>query len=193
MIPVNRYYPAQINGSVISAFGTAISGEFAEAEFIQNYLYQLSIDTADEKELENIGRIIGYIRPLVPEGFNAENILLLGTLPLETDLSIGLSTVGDNLGGQLSTISYTDTGFMDLGMYRKFLKSIAVLKRFGITLASVDKIVSVISKDYVIKFDTNKDINVHFNKDIGYKNIWILTQIFYRTTTSPQVLITSGG
>lgn len=193
MIPVNRYYPAQMNGSVISAFGAAINGEFAEAEAIQHYLYQLSIDTADEKELESIGRIIGYIRPLVPEGFNAENILLLGTLPLETDLSIGLSTVGENLGGQLSTISYTDTGFMDLGIYRKFLKSIAVLKRFGITLASVDTIVSVISKHYTIDFDDNCDIVVHFTHDIGYKNIWILTQIFYRTTTSPQVLITSGG
>ena len=193
MIPVNRYYPAQINGSVISAFGAAINDEFAEAELIQNYLYKLSIDTADEKELESIGRIIGYIRPLVPEGFSAENILLLGTLPLETDLSIGLSTVGDNLGGQLSTISYTDTYFMDLGIYRKFLKSIAVLKRFGITLASVDKIVSVVSKQYTIDFDENCDIVVHFTNDIGYKNIWILTQIFYRTTTSPQVLITSGG
>ena len=193
MIPVNRYYPAQINGSVISAFGAAINDEFAEAELIQNYLYKLSIDTADEKELESIGRIIGYIRPLVPEGFNAENILLLGTLPLETDLSIGLSTVGDNLGGQLSTISYTDTDFMDLGIYRKFLKSIAVLKRFGITLASVDKIVSIASKQYTIDFDENCDIVVHFTNDIGYKNTWILTQIFYRTTTSPQVLITSGG
>ena len=119
--------------------------------------------------------------------------MLLGGLPLETDIKIGLATVGGNLGGQLTTIAKTETGFMDLGTYRKFLKSIAVLKRYGVTLASVDKIVSVVSKNYTINFDDNKDIVVKFEKEIGYKNIWILTQIFYRVTTSPQVLITSGG
>lgn len=193
MIPADKYYPAQMSGAVISAFAKCRSNEFDEAKIIKRYLYNLSIDTADETELENIGRIIGYIRPLVPEGFNSENILLLGGLPLETDIKIGLATVGGNLGGQLTTIAKTETGFMDLGTYRKFLKSIAVLKRYGVTLASVDKIVSVVSKDYTINFDDNKDIVVKFEKEIGYKNIWILTQIFYRVTTSPQVLITSGG
>lgn len=193
MIPADKYYPAQMNGAVISAFAASRNKEFDEAKIIKRYLYGLSIDTADETELENIGRIIGYIRPLVPEGFNSENILLLGGLPLETDIKIGLATVGGNLGGQLTTIAKTETGFMDLVTYRKFLKSIAVLKRYGVTLASVDKIVSVVSKDYTINFDDNKDIVVKFEKEIGYKNIWILTQIFYRVTTSPQILITSGG
>lgn len=193
MIESNRYYPKQMNGPVISAFGSAGSKEFSESESIQNYLYNLSIDTANETELENIGRIIGYIRPVVPEGFNEENVLLLGGLPLEKDLNIGLSTVGETLGGQLSTITKSETSFMELGTYRKFLKSIAILKRYGITLVSVDSIVSVISKEYSISFNDDKDIIVHFNKSIGYKNIWILTQIFYRITTEPQVLITSGG
>lgn len=193
MIKPNSYYPAQMNGPVISTFGEAVNKEFYEAEAIQKYLYNISIDNANETELENIGRIIGYVRPLVPEGFNAENIMLLGPLPLEIDLNIGLSTVGETLGGQLSTISHTQTGFMDLGLYRKFLKSIAILKRYGITLLSVDKIVSIVSQRYTIEFDPNKDIVVHFTDDIGYKNIWILTQIFYRTTIAPQILITSGG
>lgn len=193
MIEADKYYPKQMNGPVISAFGSAGNKEFSEAEIIQNYLYNLSIDTASETELENIGRIIGYIRPVVPEGFNEENVLLLGGLPLEKDLNIGLSTVGETLGGQLSTITKSETSFMELGTYRKFLKSIAILKRYGITLVSVDSIVSVISKEFSISFNDDKDIIVHFNKSIGYKNIWILTQIFYRITTEPQVLITSGG
>lgn len=193
MIESDKYYPKQMNGAVISAFGAAGSKEFSESESIQNYLYNLSIDTASETELENIGRIIGYIRPVVPEGFNEENVLLLGGLPLEKDLNIGLSTVGEALGGQLSTITKSETSFMELGTYRKFLKSIAILKRYGITLVSVDSIVSVISKEFSISFNDDKDIIVHFNKSIGYKNIWILTQIFYRITTEPQVLITSGG
>ena len=85
-IEANKYYPRQMNGPVISANGQAVNDEFSNAEAIEDYLYKLSIDTAQEAELENIGRIIGYLRPLVPEGFNAENLLLLGPVPIITVL-----------------------------------------------------------------------------------------------------------
>lgn len=187
-----KYYPAQMNGKVINSFGNAQSARFSDAEKIQEYLHNLSIDSANETELENIGRIIGYVRPLVPQGFNAENILLLGGLPLEINASIGLADVGSATGGTLSTVTKTETGFMDLGLYRQLLKSIAVLKRYGITLKSVDMIASVINKNYVLEFDENADIVIRYKKPIGYKNVWILTQLFYRTMTEPQVLIVSG-
>lgn len=192
-ITPNKYYPKQMNGPVISAVGNANCQEFDKARAIQEYLRNLSIDTAKETELENIGRIIGYIRPLVPEGFNSENIMLLGTVPLEQDPDIGLAEAGSNVGGELSSVAGTETGFMALGTYRKFLKSMAVLKRYGITLSSINKVVSVINTDFEISYDENKDIVVHFNENIGYKNIWILTQLFYRIATAPQVLITSGN
>ena len=191
-IEANSYYPSQMNGPIISAFGSARDTRFEDAETIEDYLYNLSIATADETELENIGRIIGYVRPLVPEGFNSENILLLGTVPLETSEDIGLATVDSSIGGELSSVVGTDTGFMSLGTYRKFLKSMAILKRYGITLYSIDQVVQIIDTDYTISWDDNHDIVVHFTNSVGYKNIWILTQLFYRITTEPQVLITSG-
>ncbi len=187
-----NYYPSQMNGKVISSFGEAQERQLNDAESIQEYLYRLSIDTANETELENIGRIIGYVRPLVPQGFNAENIFLLGGLPLEIDESIGLAQSYATTGGRLSTVTKTQTGFMELRLYRQLLKSIAVLKRYGITLKSVDMIASVINKEYLIEFDENADIVVRYKNPIGYKNVWILTQLFYRTMTEPQVLIVSG-
>lgn len=192
-IQPNKYYPKQMNGPVISATGQAVNYEFDKAEEIENYLHGLSIDTADETELENIGKLIGYVRPLVPEGFNSENILLLGTLPLEQDPDIGLSKDQTQTGGQLSSIVGTDSNFMSLGVYRKFLKSMAVLKRYGVTLNSVDEIAATVDLNYTLSFDENGDINVVYHTNIGYKNIWILTQLFYRITTAPQVLISSQG
>ena len=186
-------YPKQMNGPVIAAYKEAVAAEFSDAEEIQKYLYNLSIKTAQETELENIGRLIGYVRPVVPEGFNQENILLLGTLPIANDESIGLSSIGSQIGGVLSTLQSSETGYMALGTYRQFLSSMAKLKRYGITLASVDSIVSQVSNDYTIEWDSNKDIAVHFTHDIGYKNIWVLTQLFYRIATVPQVLISAGG
>ena len=194
MIEPVKYYPKQMNGPVLSAAGQALNSRFADAEEIEAYLHGLSIDTADETELENIGRIIGYLRPLVPEGFNSENVLLLGTVPLTQDEDIGLSQVGTNIGGQLSTIVVSDTNFMSLGTYRKFLKAVAVLKRYGITLKSIDYIVSGISTNYEILYDPDtKDIIVYFTENIGFKNIWILTQLFYRIATAPQVQIAAEG
>lgn len=194
MIEPVKYYPKQMNGPVLSAAGQALNSRFADAEEIEEYLHGLSIDTADETELENIGRIIGYLRPLVPEGFNSENVLLLGTVPLTQDEDIGLSQLGTNIGGQLSTIVVSDTNFMSLGTYRKFLKAVAVLKRYGITLKSIDYIVSGISTNYEILYDPDtKDIIVYFTENIGFKNIWILTQLFYRIATAPQVQIAAEG
>jgi len=191
-ISPNKYYPSQMNGPVISAYGEAVNKQFSDAETIQDYLYNLSIATANETELENIGRIIGYLRPLVPEGFNSENIMLLGTLPMEVSAEIGLSAIGSAEGGELSSIIANTTGYMSLGTYRKFLKSIAILKRYGITLKSIDQVVKIIDDDYTIGYNEANDVVVHFTNSIGYKNIWILTSLFYRIATTPQVLITSG-
>ena len=74
-ITPNRLYPSQMNGPVISVNGMAVDNRFSDAEAIEKYLYELSIDKADDTELDSIGLLIGYPRPLVPEGFNAENIM----------------------------------------------------------------------------------------------------------------------
>lgn len=191
MIEPCKYYPKQMNGPVLSANCIAVGNEASDAQAIEDYLYGLSIATAQETELENIGRIIGYLRPVVPEGFDAENIMLLGTLPLAQEETIGLSTVDAQIGGELSTIVLSDTNYMDLGTYRRFLNSMAILKRYGITLKSVDKIASLVSLNYELEIDENADIVIHFQENIGYKNLWILTQLFYRIALAPQVLITS--
>lgn len=192
-IKPDSHYPRQMNGPVISAFGAARDQQLEAATAIEDYLHGLTIDTANETELENIGRIIGYVRPLVPRGFTSENLLLLGTVPLTQDEQIGLAEAGSEIGGQLSTLAKSDTYYMGLGTYRKFLKSMAILKRYGITLQSIDKVVSIVSTDYTISHDSNHDVVVHFNSNIGYKNVWILTQLFYKVATIPQVLITTGG
>lgn len=192
-ISPDKTYPKQMNGPVISAFGESIKKEISDSLSITEYLYNLSIDTAQETELINIGRIIGYLRPIVPEGFNQENLFTLGTLPIEVDEQIGLAQYGHKVGGILSTLQPSQTNYMDLGLYRLFLKDMAILKKYGITLNSVDKIVSEVDKNYTISFNENNDIKVEFVNNVGYKNVWILTQLFYRIATEPQVIITSGN
>ena len=197
-IEPNRLYPRQMNGPVISANGMAVDSRFDDAKAIEDYLYNLSIDTADDTELDNIGLIIGYPRPVVPQGFASENILILGTYYeespyVQSDSKIGLAEAGTELGGELSTIVPDNTNYMGTTTYRAFLKSVAVLKRYGVTLKSVDMIAKNMSLNYELQYadDGTGDIKISYNEDIGFKNIWILTQLFYRIATEPQVLIQS--
>ena len=192
MIKQSEYVPRQMNGPIINSLFMGMEEELTHSETIIDYLENLSIAKAQETELESIGCLVGFPRPLVPEGFNEENVMLLGTIPLEKDESIGLSQIDSEIGGRLSTIEKSNTGFMDLGTYRKLLEKVAEIKRYGITLKSVDDIAQTVSTDYTIEWDEYGDILINYSKSIGYKNVWLLTQLFLRICTEPQVTIQSG-
>lgn len=190
----SKYVPKQMNGPIINSFENAQERQNADADAVTEYLYGLSIATAQETELENIGLLIGYPRPIVPEGFNQENIFLIGNLPIETDPEVGFADSEGTIGGQLSSTEPSNSGLkIGLGTYRKMLQTIAKVKRYGITLKNVDDIAAEFSDDYTITWDSGGDIKVHYTNSIGYKNVWVLTQLFYRVCTAPQVTIESGG
>ena len=191
MIEQSKYLPSQMTGPVVNSVMKALDDELSDADTIIDYLYNLSIATAQETELESIGCIIGYPRPLVPDGFDQENLLLLGTVPIATDPEIGLSSVGENYGGTLTALGSESGNYMSLGMYRDFLKKISYIKRYGLTLKSIDNIAALVSTDYELIIEENSDITIAYNTQIGYKNLWIMTQLFRRIATNPQVLITS--
>lgn len=192
MIRQSPYLPKQMNGPVVNAVLTAMDERLRNADIIEDYLYRMSILTAQETELESIGCIIGYPRPIVPVGFSQENVLILSELPQYQDLQNGLASSGSEVGGRFSSTRKTASDYMDLGLYRNFLDKVAYIKRYGITLYAVDQIAGLIDSKYTIGWDRNRDITVDFERNIGYKNVWILTQLFYRLATSPQVIITAG-
>ena len=192
MIEQSKYLPKQMTGPVVNAAKAALEDRLSGAKLIEDYLYNLSIQSAEEVELENIGRIVGYPRPLVPEGFADEaNLFLFWSLPFEQNALIGFSEIGSEIGGRLSTTKESQTGYMNLGLYRTFLDKVAYVKRYGITLYAVDQIARLIDSDYTIEWNADKDLEVTFERYIGFQNLWILSQLFLRIATSPQVIIYS--
>lgn len=192
MIEQSKYLPKQMTGPIVNAAKAAIEDDMTGAKLIEEYLYNLSIQTAEETELENIGRIVGYPRPLVPEGFaDEDNLFLFWSLPFEQNALIGFSEVGSEIGGKLSTTKESQTGYMNLGLYRTFLDKVAYVKRYGVTLYAVDQIARLIDSEYTIEWNADKDIEVTFARYIGFQNLWILSQLFLRIATSPQVIIYS--
>lgn len=189
MIKQSRYLPKQMNGPVINSLMAALEDRMKDADAIESYLYGLSILTAKETELENIGRIIGYPRPLVPEGFEQENVFLFTQIPMEPDSMIGFSALGSEVGGRLVSTNISESNYMSLGLYRKFLDKVAYIKRYGVTLYSIDQIARLIDDEYTISWNENKDIELVFANPIGFKNLWILSSLFYKFSTDPQVIV----
>ena len=192
MIEQSKYLPKQMTGPVLNAAKAGIEDRLSDAKAIEEYLYNLSIQSAEETEIETIGRIVGYPRPLVPEGFADEaNLFLFWSLPFEQNALIGFSEVGSEIGGKLSTTKESQTGYMNLDLYRTFLDKVAYVKRYGVTLYAVDQIARLIDSEYTIEWNEDKDIEVTFERYIGFQNLWILSQLFLRIATSPQVIIYS--
>ena len=192
---VNEYLPEQYNGPVINALAAAIENEFKDADAAEEYLHGLSIRTAQETELENIGLILGYPRPLVPEGMNSDGLFLFGYLPIEEDEEIGFSDTGNasNVGGKFASTEPSSGDYLGLGFYRQMLQWIAYIKRYGLTLYAIDRITSVISDDYEMSWNTIGDIIIQFNNNIGARNLWLITNLFARFAVLPQVIIRNGG
>lgn len=186
MIKQSKYLPKQVNGEVINSVMMAMDERLEDSEKIVDYLYGLSIATAKETELMSIGRILGYPRPLVPKGFEQENVFLF-TDSLHHDIDIGFSEVGGSVGGRFVSSGASESNYMSLSLYRKFLDKVAYIKRYGITLYAVDAIAKSISNRYTISYDEFGDISLTFLENIGYKNMWILTSLFSRFCTVPQV------
>ena len=189
MINQSKYLPKQMNGPVVNSVMAALEDRLRDSKAIEDYLYSLSIETAQETELENIGRIVGYPRPLVPIGFEQENVLLFTQLPFYQDAEIGLSQVSGEVGGRLTGQDASETNYMNLGLYRKFLDKVAYIKRYGVTLYSVDRIAKLIDDDYTVEYNEDKDIVVTFAHSIGFQNLWILSTLFLKLATSPQIFI----
>lgn len=191
MIEQSKYLPRQMNGPVINSVMAGLEERLQDAEAIEEYLYGLSILSAQETELENIGKIIGYPRPLVPEGFEQENVFLFTDLPLTIDSTMGFSQVEGEVGGRLTSQGESQANYMSLGLYRKFLDKVAYIKRYGVTLYSVDQIAKLIDDDYDISWNEDKDISLVFNNPIGFQNLWILSSLFFKFSTAPQVIVTT--
>lgn len=190
MIEQSPYLPKQMNGPIINSIMKAMEDELSDTKTIEDYLYGLSIATAQETELENIGRIVGYPRPLVPIGFEAENVFIFTSLQ-EQDSSIGFSTIDSEVGGRFSSLQKSKTNYMNLGLYRKFLDKVAYIKRYGITIYCIDQIARLIDSEYEIQWDERQDIVLYFPHYIGYMNLWILSELFFHITTIPYVEVIS--
>jgi hypothetical protein len=161
-IYLNRHYNGVYSQSIVDG----IEDSFKATSGLIEYLSTLSIDTAREKELELIGKWIGYDRPYIPQVFLDNNAFLFFA---DEDVDVGTNRVDspehgfcelDDLltGGRL--LGEISEGVkLPLDMYREVLKAVSYIMYNGFTLDSLDRLLHISGVDYTMRYDSEPEMS----------------------------------
>jgi hypothetical protein len=192
---MNEYLCKRINGIYGQAIADSCEQSITATNTLVSYFHDLSIDTANEKELEEIGKLIGFIRPYVPDAFILDNAFLFFDIPGGGGRVVsyynGFSSLSHpEIGGRFTSID-TNLVKLPLDIYRDLLKKVSYIKYNGLTIVSLDNLLSLSTAGYLITWDVNHDIVVSF--DPSYLSglfVYVLRQIIDIFAVQPNILIT---
>jgi hypothetical protein len=186
---------------------------------ILNYLYNLSIDTANSSslapvgsgELANIGMLIGYPWPSVYAANFNYNVFQFINSPdfpgTNVNIGFGDAVLGISHGRFASTEPGQAGIYIPVFAYRIILKFVAAVKWNGLNIVSLNNLLADfvvalgynVSGAYTINFgdggptvSQKTDIYVNFNMttaNIGGGWLYVLQDVFNRICTSPQVYL----
>ena len=207
----SSYLNYHFTGNFLTSIENGIEGSYNATLELTDYLTNLSIDNAQEKELEDIGLWIGYPRPYIPSEFLTNNAFLFDSLssrtalpalpaaiPMSLDHHIysplhGFSGLSDPLdGGRFISVLETETK-LPLAIYAAILKIIAFIKYNGWTMLALDKMFYLAGLSYTFSWDINNDIVLTYTPldTISPIYVFIFEQIIAMFETLPRITIVS--
>jgi hypothetical protein len=212
-LALSVYLAKQMTGPIIRTFGNSITQFIQQWVNYLDYRSTIGLMSAQENDLEMIGNIIGYIRPLVPNTVILEKLIRFSdytTAPSSSEVGVSSLNKDTNKllfspnlyfsptlffnagdlkeGGNFSsTLPLLDSNKMPVAQYRLSLKGVALLKWNKFSLKGIDTICSYFSTAYTITYNEYHDIVVTFT-NISYSNLYILTLLFNTFfVTSPRI------
>ena len=194
-----NYISKQFAGPIIQGFSDAIE-DFFNTKFMPtiNYFMSLSIDSANEKHTEMIGKLLGFPRPLVQSDiFDTTKLRFTVSYYHDEDIGFALtygsaSTANGGILGEVSALS--TTVYMDLPTYKSILKIIAKARYNNErkSIALIDAVCHAVAQEhpYTIEWiDSNKNILITFTTLRAYSVYiigYILTALF---DTMPSIVV----
>ena len=198
MIAVKDYLARQLSGLRVLQIAEGISQAFNRYIPYLEYVSSISIDSAQEVELEQLGTIIGYTRPLVPNSIILDKVFTFtSVVTAPTYSETGFSGTGID-GGNFSPLNLVlDSNKMSLAQYKQVLVALAQLKWGKFSVQSIAKIAYVFHPIFDIVYKTDHDIIIRYAKDplavlsISNTNLYLANSIFQKFfNSSPKVTAT---
>lgn len=189
---ISQYLAKQINGSRIMSLLKVGSDRLTEFESYLVYCSTLSLTYAQEKELEMLGKLIGFIRPLVPNAIILDKLFRFSNVATAPSFSeTGFSSVDGVVdGGILSDLSLTlESNLLPIAQYRTLLNSVARIKWNRYSIAAIDSACNVFGTGYVITWTSDHDIVVTFTT-LSNTNLYVAQLLFDALfDTTPRITI----
>lgn len=174
MVDIKANLARQLSGPRISTVVDGISYCINKMVPYLNYLKSISLNSALDTDLETLGFIIGFIRPLVPNEVILEQLFKFSNYLVAPSYSdTGFSALAGSVpGGNFSQFGQVlDTNKLPLTQYRALLKAVARLKWNKSSLVSIDKVCVLFHPAYDITFLTSHDVLVIFKDTVGSRKI----------------------
>lgn len=186
MIDVKTNLAKQLDGPRINTVVTGISHCFNKFYPYLDYLSKISIARAQEVDLETLGYVIGFIRPLVPNEVILEKLFRFSSfLIVPTFSETGFSAINGSIqGGNFSQEDLVlSSNKLPLTQYRKLLDAVARLKWNKNSIYSIDNVCRVFHTTYDIVYTEEHDILVIFKdsltgEKISLTNLYVANLFF---------------
>jgi hypothetical protein len=188
---MNEFLLKRLNGPVSQATIDGMKLSFDAAKELTAYMYTVNIDTAYEKELEEIGKLIGFPRPFVPNEYLTDNqfIFFDDSDTVTIDYDHGFSDLDfPEIGGRFTDIDQNLVK-LPLDVYRPLLKKFAYIKYNGFSISTLDNLMSLTGDSYAISWNANHDIEVTFTPALSSIYVYVYELIFNIFCTNPTVII----
>lgn len=185
---ISPYLAQQFSGPVSQATIDAAKTQFDKTQFELDYMYEADIDTIQTDLLYYIGVWCGLPWPLAPEGTFTENMLLFGqasTYPDEDALH-GLGA------GLFSSLSIIDMVRYPREVYLKLLKAWCKMRVEGVSVRTIESLVSAFSLNYTISYNADKDLVFTFLPNIEGSSLFALRGLLPIVAVSPSVVLAQG-
>jgi hypothetical protein len=190
---MNDFLCKRLNGPYAQSTINGIQSSYEDTYALINYFYNLSIDTANEKELEEIGKIIGLLRPFVPSEYIIDNAFIFFGIQQSGarifDVNHGFSSLEHpENGGRLVSVN-SATIKLPLDIYRQILKKFAYIKYNGLTFTSLDYLLSISGANYEFSWNEFHDIVITIDSAVSVIFLYMYRKIFEFFATQPLILL----
>lgn len=185
---ISPYLAQQFSGPVSQATIDAAKAQFDKTQFELDYMYEADIDTIQTDFLYYIGVWCGLPWPLAPEGTFDEDMLVFGQASAYPESS---ALNGFNAGLFFST-SVVDLVRVPRDVYLKLLKAWCKMRVEGVSVRTIESLVSAFSLDYTISYNADKDLVFTFLPNIAGSSLFALRILLPVVTVSPQVMLVQG-
>lgn len=144
MVNAEDYMPRQLNGEFVTMLFEELSRPFADTDSMLKSIYGFKLDNASGENLDYLGQIVGFQRPLLPERVTSSDAFtFLSNDPNQggderKSASMGFSSTDNPSGGaSMLSVSETKGALLSDAWYRTVLKSYAYLKWNGYNIDSL--------------------------------------------------------